>query len=319
MKIQAASQAMTDNSLYQLSFNMKKSSIVAVVSLVVLVLVGLGIWYYQNSKSDTSTTPTITPTTTTTPTSTPVPVVTTTLSQGLFVNTPKANAVVSSPLVVSGHVDGKNRWTGFEGQVGTVQLLDGNGKMVTMGILTATTDWMKFPTNFSTSLNFANPKTSVGTLVFKNENASGLPNYEREFRLPVKFSTSSQTVVRAYFVNNNLDPKMTCEKVFPVTRFLPKTQAVAKAALEELLKGTTDEEMLAGYSTSLNAGVKINSLVIDKGVAKVDFNEALQNGVAGSCRVSVIRLQIINTLKQFKNVSSVVISINGKTEDILQP
>ncbi len=242
------------------------------------------------------------------------------LQAGLIVDTPVAYGTVSSPLVVSGHIDGTNRWTGFEGQVGTVQLLDGNGKMLTIGILTATTDWMQFPTNFSTNLNFAIPTTSVGTLVFKNENASGMPDYEREFRLPIKFASSSETVkLQAYFSNSNLDPEITCEKVFAVDRFLPRTQAVARAALEELLKGTTDEEMLAGYSTSLNTGVKINSLVIDKGVAKVDFNEALENGVAGSCRVGVIRLQIINTLKQFSSVSNVIISVNGKTEDILQP
>lgn len=106
---------------------------------------------------------------------------------GLFVNTPHANDLVKSGLVVSGHIDGTNRWTGFEGQVGIVELLDGNGKILTIGILTATTDWMKFPTDFSTTLNFSTPTTPVGTLVFKNENASGMPDYEREFRLPVKF------------------------------------------------------------------------------------------------------------------------------------
>lgn len=106
---------------------------------------------------------------------------------GLFVDTPVANAVVNSPLTVSGYVDGTNRWTGFEGQVGSVTLLDGNGNILAQQPLTATTDWMQFPTNFSTTLIFSAPATAAGTLVFKNENASGMPEYEREFRLPVKF------------------------------------------------------------------------------------------------------------------------------------
>lgn len=106
---------------------------------------------------------------------------------GLVVDTPKAYNVVTSPLVVSGHIDGTNRWTGFEGQVGVVQLLDKNGNLLAMGILTATTDWMQFPTNFSTTLTFSATSSSAGTLVFKNENPSGMPDYEREFRLPVKF------------------------------------------------------------------------------------------------------------------------------------
>jgi len=45
----------------------------------------------------------------------------------------------------------------------------------------------------------------------------------------------------------------------------------------------------------------------------------LQYQVGGSCRVSAIRAQIIETLKQFSTVKNVVISINGRTEDILQP
>ncbi len=279
---------------------MKKTIIII---LAVAVLAGLAVLGWQKFKPVAPSVPVVTP------------------PAGLIVNMPKANDSVSSPLVVSGYIDGKDRWTGFEGQVGTVQLLDGNGKVLTFGILTATDEnWMQFPTNFSTTLNFSSPTTSVGTLLFKNENASGLPEYEREFRLPIKFAPAGETVkLQAYFSNNNLDPEITCEKVFPVTRVLPKTTAVARAALEELLKGTTDAEMLAGYATSLNPGVKINSLVIDKGVAKVDFNGALQNGVAGSCRVGVIRLQITETLKQFATVSSVIISVNGKTEEILQP
>ena len=107
---------------------------------------------------------------------------------GLVVEMPQANDLVVSPLVVSGYVDGKDRWTGFEGQVGTVQLLDGNGKLLVLGILTATAEnWMQFPTSFSTTLTFSAPATATGTLVFKNENPSGMSDYEREFRLPVKF------------------------------------------------------------------------------------------------------------------------------------
>lgn len=79
----------------------------------------------------------------------------------------------------------------------------------------------------------------------------------------------------------------------------------------------------AGYFTSINSGVKIQKLVIDPptggGVAKVDFDEQLEFQVGGSCRVSAIRAQITQTLKQFPTVKSVIISINGRTEDILQP
>jgi len=41
--------------------------------------------------------------------------------------------------------------------------------------------------------------------------------------------------------------------------------------------------------------------------------------VAGSCRVGAIRAQIEETLKQFPTVQNVIISVNGNTENILEP
>lgn len=125
--------------------------------------------------------------------------------------------------------------------------------------------------------------------------------------------------LKVFFNNDQLDPEFSCNKVFPVERVVPKTQAVARAALEELLKGPTEEEKSDGFFTSINSGVKIQKLTVENGAAKVDFDEQLEFQVGGSCRVSAIRAQIRETLKQFPTVQEVIISINGRTEDILQP
>jgi spore germination protein GerM len=126
-------------------------------------------------------------------------------------------------------------------------------------------------------------------------------------------------ILRDYFANDKLDPNVTCEKVFPVERQVAKTDAIAKAALEELLKGVTEKEKANGYRSTINAGVKINKLTIVNGIAKVDFSETMGEAVGGSCKVNFIRKQIEQTLKQFSTVKSVVISINGDLEYILQP
>ena len=134
-----------------------------------------------------------------------------------------------------------------------------------------------------------------------------------------KASVSTQTMkVRAYFNSSQMDPEYSCYKVFPVERVVPYTTGVGRAALTELLNGLTEEEKTKGFLTSIPEGVKIQSLTIQKGVAKVDFNDALDK-VGGSCRVSAIRSQITETLKQFPTVQKVVISVDGRTEDILQP
>jgi len=128
-----------------------------------------------------------------------------------------------------------------------------------------------------------------------------------------------KTTIRVFFNNSKFDPEFSCNKVSPVERKVPKTKAIARAALEELLKGPTNPEKEAGFFTSINPGVKIQKLTIENGVAKVDFDEQLEFQVGGSCRVAAIRAQITETLKQFPSVTSIIISIDGRTEDILQP
>ena len=125
--------------------------------------------------------------------------------------------------------------------------------------------------------------------------------------------------VQVFFNNNLLDPEYSCYKVFSVEREIVRTQGVARAALEQLLQGPSQEEKDQGFYTSLNQGVIIQSLSVVDGIARVDFNDQLEFQVGGSCLVSAIRAQITETLKQFSTVREVVISINGRVEDILQP
>ena len=91
--------------------------------------------------------------------------------------------------------------------------------------------------------------------------------------------------------------------------------------MAELFKGPTEDEKNQGFFTSINDGVLLQSLMIgmESGTAWADFNEQLEYQVGGSCRVSAIRAQIEQTLKQFSTIKNVVISIDGRTEDILQP
>lgn len=125
--------------------------------------------------------------------------------------------------------------------------------------------------------------------------------------------------IEIFFNNTTLDPEFSCNKVFPVERRALKINGLEKIAVLELLKGPTQNEIEQGFLTSINSGVKINSLSITKGKAIIDFDEQLEFQVGGSCRVAAISAQIRETLKQFPNVDEVIISVNGRTEDVLQP
>jgi spore germination protein GerM len=125
--------------------------------------------------------------------------------------------------------------------------------------------------------------------------------------------------VEVFFNNNNFDPEFSCNKVFPVERTVLKTDELERTAVSELLAGPTQSDVAQGFFTSINSGVKINKLSIVRGVAMIDFDERLEFQVGGSCRVAAISAQIRETLKQFSQVKEVIISINDRTEDILQP
>lgn len=236
---------------------------------------------------------------------------------------PLPDESISSPLLIEGEARGN--WY-FEANF-PVKLLDGEGHEIAAGIVQAQGDWMTEAfVPFYDIIQFAVATSTNGTLVFIKDNPSGLPENSDELRIPVKIPYPFQDAgpdamtVKVFLNNSKMDPEFSCNKVFPVERKIAKTQAPGRAALELLLSGAiTVEEKNAGFHTSIPPGVQIQKLTIENGTAKVDFNEALEFQVGGSCWVSAIRAQITETLKQFPTVQNVIISINGRTEDILQP
>lgn len=234
----------------------------------------------------------------------------------IVIYSPLRGQTIQSPLAVKGKARGN--WY-FEA-VFPIRLLDDKGNELAAGQARATGDWMTEQlVPFEASISFNPGSASMGTLILKNDNPSGMPEKEKQASVPVNFNSGQTTKIKIYFNNSKLDPEASCNKAFAAERDIPKTSAVGRAALEELLKGPTATEKDNGFFTSINSGVKIQSLSIENGVAKVDFDEQLEAAVGGSCRVAAIRAQITQTLKQFPTVKEVIISINGRTEDILQP
>jgi hypothetical protein len=229
----------------------------------------------------------------------------------------KAGQEITSPLLVEGEARGT--WF-FEANF-PIKITDENGNVLGSSYVQAQSDWMTEDfVPFKGEINFATNTGGNGFLVLKEDNPSGLPAYDREVKIPVTFKPTGMVNIKVYFNNSKMDPEVSCNKVFAVERNILKIEAIGSAALWQLLTGPTEQEKEAGFFTSINPGVKLQGLEIkEDGTAIAYFDEQLQAGVGGSCRVSAIRAQISETLKQFPTVKSVVISINGRTEDILQP
>lgn len=239
-----------------------------------------------------------------------------TIRDRIKIDQPQINEAVVSPLEIKGEARGF--WF-FEASF-PIELRDENGILVAQSLGQAQSDWTTDDfVPFESTMMFSFPKAKKGTLILKKDNPSGLQENDEQLEIPVVFGKTETIKVKVYFNNDKLDPEFSCNKVFPVEREVVKTSALARAALNELLKGVSEQEMAQGFFTSLNPDVIIQKLAIENGEAHVDFNEQMEYQMGGSCRVSAIRAQITETLKQFTSVKEVVISVNGRTEDILQP
>jgi len=241
----------------------------------------------------------------------------------LKVDSPRPNQAVESPLFIRGRARGG--WY-FEASF-PIKIFDDNGYLLGMAIARALGDWMTDEfVDFEATLVFAVPSTPSGKLILKKDNPSGLPENADELAMPVNFKETSEispeSMTVRIFLNDSRfvnEPYFDCSRTVAVERQVSKTQAVARAAIEALLRGATQEEIDQGFISNIGVGTRIQSLSIADGTAKIDFDRQLEFQVGGSCRVAAIRSQIIETLKQFPTVDEVIISIDGRTEDILQP
>jgi hypothetical protein len=156
----------------------------------------------------------------------------------------------------------------------------------------------------SPSIKIAKPGSAESDLILKLLNSSN----------------QDQRMVKIYFGNEVKNPNTEdCSLVYPVDRTVLPSAHSEEAALQEMLNGPTATERTAGYFTAINNGVKINSLSIQNGIARVDFDKKIEEAVGGSCRVSLIRSMITQTLMQSPAVKSVVISVEGSIDEALQP
>jgi len=241
-------------------------------------------------------------------------------NQNIQVYNVKSGDSIESPFIV----EGKAKAWYFEATF-PVKLVDEQGKVLLETYAQAQGDWMTAEfAPFKSALEFEVEADTKANLILMKDNPSGLSENDEQISIPVTLKKSSETeskmIINVFYNNNKMDPEVSCNKVFPVARVLVKTQALARSALESLLVGNlTQADQEAGFSTSISQGVVIQKLTIENNVAKVDFNDKLEYQMGGSCRVSAIRAQITETLKQFSTVKDVIISINGRTEDILQP
>ncbi len=140
------------------------------------------------------------------------------------------------------------------------------------------------------------------------------------FLVPVIASGQTQqtTTIKLYFANEKLSKSDNFPvKVFPVTRKIPKTTAVAKAALELLFAGPTEAEKAKGYYSDFSEDTKsfFISVNVKNKAAYVNLKDPSLFPVVGNFTTSSggsnFFGQVEKTLTQFPSIRKFFYAIEG--------
>ena len=101
------------------------------------------------------------------------------------------------------------------------------------------------------------------------------------------------------------------EKLWPVTRTVPKTSTVGSASIDALLSGPTGSEQAHGIGTLVPAGTSKLGLNIAGGTATIDLSSEYQSG-GGSLSMTMRLAQVVYTLTQFPTVQRVALHLDGE-------
>jgi Immunoglobulin-like domain of bacterial spore germination/Sporulation and spore germination len=207
--------------------------------------------------------------------------------------------------------------TAFENTINW-RLSDENGIQISEGYANVYSSDIGIPGPFEVKTFFNMvPATKVGVLeVFELSARDGSEIHKATAN--ITFPEGSQTI-KVYFANVTKTPEGDeCEAVYPVERMVTAGDK-AEIAIYELLKGPNIMEINADYYSSLPEDIPNPEIFYKKDGVHLDFSDALEYQVAGSCRIQSIYKQIEETVKEATGEEEITISINGRTEDILQP
>ena len=225
------------------------------------------------------------------------------------VENPRPNQTIVSPLFIEGEARGY--WF-FEASF-PIRLYDGTGREIALTIAQAKSDWMTEDfVPFEAVLEFTTPDTKEGILVFKKDNPSGLPEFDDELRIPIKFSEATRKI-QLYYYNQKRDKEIAdyipCspEAVLPVYREIFLNQTPVQDTINLLLQGNiTQEEKEAGFSPIFPLeGVKLVGANLKNGTLTLEFEDPFNKTGGGSCMVRLLWAQIEKTAKQFSEIDEV--------------
>ncbi len=130
-------------------------------------------------------------------------------------------------------------------------------------------------------------------------------------------------MAKLFYANSQKDPEeQNPDVTYPIEVSIKaeNEDELVRKMIDRLVKGPEGSYKDQGYYTSLPSDTKINSVKIEGETLSIDFNDSINMG-GGSCMMEQRRSQIENTLLNIpgKGIKKVIISVNGDSQDVMQP
>jgi len=213
---------------------------------------------------------------------------------GLQLITPEESAKIISPLVVSGFARA--------GEQLEWQIENSSEQELSSGSIFISGDTGNFtPLRLEIFLPAIKEQDFFVIFTFGNEKK----------KISLRLLSTQLTHIQTFYSSPDLSSGE-CGLVFPISREISQTSAVARAAIVELLAGPTVEEQENGYQTILPVGVWLKSLTVLQGVATLDLIDSKHGLQPGSCDYLTAMAQVNETLMSIEGIEKVQLSINGQ-------
>ncbi|MBE0448250.1 MAG: GerMN domain-containing protein [Actinobacteria bacterium] len=123
-----------------------------------------------------------------------------------------------------------------------------------------------------------------------------------------KTSKAQTIAVTLYFSDDQ------AEHLVPEIHQIKKTSTVAKAAMEELIKGPAE----SGHHATIPPETKVLGVEINQNIAYVNFSqELIDQHWGGSAGERMTIASIVDTLTEFKSIQKVQILVEGKVVETI--
>ncbi len=231
-----------------------------------------------------------------------------------LINTPDFLDEQDCSFTIRGSIQGN--WF-YKGKFNVDLTNDKNERVKTF---TATTNrnWMQdILIPFYVSINCDGECPLNANIVF-NKSSSDNEDSDK-ITIPVYFSGECENqierVINLYWGNMNEDPFLEkCEETYPFARTVSINENPYEDTLNLLFAGPISKEISNGVYTSIPVVTTLKSISIENGVANIDISNFDKKNIDTKCKLKMIRSQIENTLLQFPEIKSVIITVDGAVE-----